>query len=65
MGLSVPIMDCRRAREELGWRPRHTSLDALGDVLGGIRDHAGLQTPPLEPRSRVEEVRTGVGSREE
>jgi nucleoside-diphosphate-sugar epimerase len=64
MGLNVPIMDGSRARGELGWRPRHTSLDALRDVLGGIRDRAGLQTPPLEPRSRVEEIATGVGSRE-
>src|SRR5437763_11595818 len=33
MGLSVPIMDTTRAREVLGWEPRHSSVDAIRDVL--------------------------------
>lgn len=32
--LSHPaIMDTRKAREQLGWRPKHTALDALRDTL--------------------------------
>jgi UDP-glucose 4-epimerase len=67
MALNVPVMDCSRAREELGWRPRHTSVEALRELLEGIRDGAGIDTPPLAPRAggplRIRELLTGVGSR--
>jgi nucleoside-diphosphate-sugar epimerase len=67
MALNVPIMDCSRAREELGWRPRHTSVEAFRELLEGIRDGAGIDTPPLAPRTggplRIRELLTGVGSR--
>ncbi len=49
LGLGVPIMDTRRARVELGWAPKKSSVDALMDLIGGIRDSAGLPTPPLDP----------------
>jgi UDP-glucose 4-epimerase len=52
MGLSVPLMDTTRAREELGWEPRHSSLAAIQDVLTGIADAEGEPTPPLEPARR-------------
>jgi nucleoside-diphosphate-sugar epimerase len=48
MGLSVPLMDSSRAREVLGWEPRHSSVDAIRDVLSGIADAEGEPTPPLE-----------------
>jgi UDP-glucose 4-epimerase len=48
MGLSVPIMDTTRAREILGWEPRHSSIEAIRDVLSGIAGAAGEPTPPLE-----------------
>ncbi len=67
MALNVPIMDCARAREELGWRPRHTSVEALRELLEGIRDRAGIDTPPLARGTggalRIRELLTGVGSR--
>src|ERR687896_2107656 len=67
MALNVPIMDCSRAREELGWRPRRTSVEALRELLEGIRDGAGIDTPPLAPGTggplRIRELLTGVGSR--
>jgi UDP-glucose 4-epimerase len=67
MALNVPVMDCTRAREELGWRPRHTSVEALRELLEGIREGAGIDTPPLAPGTggpmRIREVLTGVGSR--
>ena len=65
LALGVPIMDITRAREELGWQPRFTSARALLDLLGGMRDSAGLQTPPLRPDAggpmRMREFATGVG----
>jgi UDP-glucose 4-epimerase len=68
LGLGVPIMDTRRAREELGWEPRRTAVEALRDLLAGIREGAGAETPPLSPKTggpaRVEEITTGVGERE-
>jgi hypothetical protein len=61
-------MSTERARSELGWTPRHTAADALLDLLAGMRDGAGAQTPPLDPDAggplRAEEVATGVGARE-
>ena len=69
MALAVPIMDTRRAREELGWAPRHTATEALVDVLKGMSEGAGLATPPLAPQTggpaRVRELLTGVGAKED
>ncbi|HEX8742723.1 MAG TPA: NAD-dependent epimerase/dehydratase family protein [Thermoleophilaceae bacterium] len=67
MALNVPVMNTARAREELGWTPRHSSRDALMDLLNGLRDGDGADTPPLAPETsgplRVREIVTGVGSR--
>ena len=67
MGLGVPLMDVSRARSELGWLPRHSSSDALLDLLDGMREGAGLETPPLEPGGagplRAREFASGVGAR--
>jgi len=65
MGLAVPVMDTSRAREELGWTPRHSAADALLELIDGMREGAGVATPPLSPETtapaRVREVLTGVG----
>jgi UDP-glucose 4-epimerase len=67
MGLAVPVMDTRRARQELGWSAARSSTDALLELLEGMRAPAGLDTPPLEPRAggrlRIREFVTGVGRR--
>jgi UDP-glucose 4-epimerase len=67
MGLSVPVMDWSRAREVLGWEPRRTSVEALRELIDGIRENAGLDTPPLAPHAggplRVRELLSGVGGR--
>jgi UDP-glucose 4-epimerase len=52
MGLGVPIMDTTRAREDLGWDPRHSSLQAIREVLSGIAAAEGEPTPPLETARR-------------
>jgi len=66
MGLAVPVMDTRRAREELGWTPRRSAREALLELLDGMRAPAGAPTPPLDAhaggRFRLGELRTGVGA---
>jgi UDP-glucose 4-epimerase len=66
MALGVPIMDTSRIRDELGWAPRRSSGGALLDLLAGLRDRSGADTPPLRPGAggplRVRELLTGVGS---
>jgi nucleoside-diphosphate-sugar epimerase len=47
MAMQSPVMDCTRARDELDWTPKRSSLDALADVLGGVRDQTSLATPAL------------------
>ena len=65
LALGVPMMDTTRAREELGWAPTVSSLDALDDLLRGIRHAEGGPTPPLDPTAggplRARELATGVG----
>jgi UDP-glucose 4-epimerase len=67
MGLGVPLMDTTRAHEELGWKPKTSASDALLDLLTGMREGAGLDTPPLEPGGagplRAREFLSGVGAR--
>jgi UDP-glucose 4-epimerase len=67
MGLAVPVMDSSRAQAELGWRPRYSAVEALDDLMAGMREGAGLDTPPLEPGGagplRAREFLSGVGAR--
>jgi nucleoside-diphosphate-sugar epimerase len=67
MALAVPLMDISRARTELEWSAARSSLAAFADLLDGLRDGAGLETPPLEPGGagpfRLRELASGVGSR--
>jgi UDP-glucose 4-epimerase len=65
MALRCPVMDTRRAREELGWTPRHDALEAITEVLEGIAEADGFPTPPLDTATggpaRAREIATGVG----
>jgi UDP-glucose 4-epimerase len=67
MGLAVPVMDTTRARTELGWTPAWSATSALAELIAGMREPAGLDTPPLRAhaggRFRVREFATGVGRR--
>ncbi|MBW3615395.1 MAG: NAD-dependent epimerase/dehydratase family protein [Actinobacteria bacterium] len=49
LALQVPILDTTRARVELGWTPRRSAGEALLELLDGLRQGAGVDTPPLEP----------------
>jgi nucleoside-diphosphate-sugar epimerase len=65
MALGVPLMDTARARAELDWQPHHSSGDALLELIEGLRESAGEDTPPLRPEAggpfRIRELLTGVG----
>jgi UDP-glucose 4-epimerase len=67
LAMQSPLLDTTRARTELGWTPRYTSEAALLDLLAGLREDAGLSTPPLEKKAggrlRLREFATGVGKR--
>ncbi|MGH4031161.1 NAD-dependent epimerase/dehydratase family protein [Actinomycetota bacterium Odt1-20B] len=45
--LRLPLMDCSRARTVLDWQPRRTALEAVEEVLHGMREGSGAPTAPL------------------
>ncbi|MFB6510396.1 NAD-dependent epimerase/dehydratase family protein [Streptomyces virginiae] len=45
--LRLPLMNCTRARTELGWKPQHTAVEALEEFFAGLQAGAGMDTPPL------------------
>jgi len=53
LALGVPLMDCQRARRELGWHAERSSEDALLELIDGLRHGTGVATPPLEPDERL------------
>lgn len=65
VGLNVPVMDTTRAQSELGWTPTHTSGQTLMELLDGLREGAGFNTPVLAPDAggpmRIRELLTGIG----
>jgi len=48
--LRLPLMDCTRARTELGWRPERTSTEVLEEFLHGLQHGAGARTEPMKGR---------------
>jgi nucleoside-diphosphate-sugar epimerase/ferritin-like metal-binding protein YciE len=67
MALNVPLMSSRRARQELGWEPRRSGVEALEELLEGMRAGHGHDTPPLRADgvgARLEDLKTGVGARQ-
>jgi len=66
MGLSVPLMEVTRARKKLGWTPEFGADEALRELLEGMSDGSGAETPPLDPATtgplRVRELLTRVGA---
>jgi UDP-glucose 4-epimerase len=65
MARNVPLMSSVRARDELGWEPRHSGTEALEELLEGMREGHGAKTPPLEADSagvRLDDLKTGVGA---
>ncbi|MFF4585188.1 SDR family oxidoreductase [Streptomyces sp. NPDC001388] len=48
--LRLPLMDCTRARTELGWRPERTATEVLREFLRGLRGGDGEATVPMRGR---------------
>lgn len=48
--LRLPLMDCTRARVELGWSPERTASEVLEEFLDGLRQGAGERTAPMRGR---------------
>ena len=65
LALHCPLLDTTCARAELEWRPRHTAVGALEEIVAGLRDGAEFPTPPLSAATtgplRLREVASGVG----
>jgi len=67
MALNVPMMSSDRARSALGWEPRRSALEALEELLVGLRQGHGGPTPALKADSagaRIEDLKSGVGARQ-
>ena len=63
LALGAPLLDCTRAREELGWSPQWDGLETIRALLLGLADRAGGPTPPLRTGDRWAEIRAGVGGK--
>ncbi|NEA17374.1 NAD-dependent epimerase/dehydratase family protein [Streptomyces halstedii] len=48
--LRLPVLDCRRAHEVLGWQPARSAEEALSAFLRGVRRGRGEETAPLAGR---------------
>jgi nucleoside-diphosphate-sugar epimerase len=63
----LPLMATNRAREELDWESRVSSVAAIEEFLDGLRSGAGGPTAPLAThtsgRFRWHEFATGTGAR--
>ena len=46
---AVPAVETMRAHPLLGWSPRLSSAEALGELVVGMLDGAGTANPPLRP----------------
>ncbi|WP_026912408.1 NAD-dependent epimerase/dehydratase family protein [Patulibacter minatonensis] len=64
LAMDSPLLSTDRIRG-LGWAPVHDGPEVLLELLEGLRDRAGGDTPPLHPDAggpwRTGEVRSGVG----
>jgi hypothetical protein len=69
LAFGVPLLDTSRIRKELGWEPRRSAIEALRDLLAGLREGADAPTPPLAAETsgplRRAELATGIGSRDD
>ncbi|MFF9817322.1 SDR family oxidoreductase [Streptomyces sp. NPDC014006] len=48
--LRLPLMDCTRARVELGWLPERSATDVIQEFLEGLQQGAGAKTAPMAGR---------------
>lgn len=63
LALGAPLLDCTRAREELGWVPARDGIETIRELLVGLADGASGPTPPLRRGGRLAEIAAGVGGK--
>jgi UDP-glucose 4-epimerase len=57
LAFTVPLLDCSRARTDLGWTPKWTSTEALADLLEGVAQQTYTESAPLRQRSMLDLLR--------
>ena len=60
LAFTVPLLDCSRARTDLGWTPKWTSTEALADLLEGVAQQTYTESAPLRQRSMLDLLRRDV-----
>lgn len=64
LAMSCPLLATDRARDELDWRPKHSSVEALRELIAGMGRGAGTPSPAMRPREaaagRVARVRSAL-----
>jgi len=56
LAFAVPLMDSTRAATELGWTPAVSAVDALAELVGGMKSSRGTPSPVLRPRHVTAEL---------
>jgi nucleoside-diphosphate-sugar epimerase len=56
LAFAVPLMDCTRAATELGWTPTVSAVDAVAELVGGMKSSRGTPSPVLRPRHVTAEL---------
>jgi UDP-glucose 4-epimerase len=51
LAYTVPLLDTRRAREQLGWAPTADARDVLDEVVEGLQEAASGTSAPLRQRT--------------
>lgn len=51
MANRAPMVSCARAHDALGWRPQHAAHDVLRELIGGMAEGCGADTPALRRRT--------------
>jgi len=57
LAFSVPLLDCARAGEQLGWQPKWTGPEAFTDFVEGVAQQAHTSSAPLRRRSLLDLLR--------
>lgn len=61
MALQAPWVDSTRARDVLGWVPRHDARAVLRELVDGMADGAGTVSPALRARRLPDGLRSLLG----
>ncbi|MEU5842425.1 NAD-dependent epimerase/dehydratase family protein [Rhodococcus sp. NPDC047139] len=56
LAYNCPLLDCSRAREELGWSPKHDGPETWAETVQGMRSRAGTDSPVLTARTARERL---------